>query len=105
MSVNVLKADHHGSCNGVSQRYLDLVRPSWTVASVGAHNDYGHMHEQAKALYHAQNTVVQDGWKWYSDDSVARYGGGRVHHHAVAARHDLSGPSDRSSRQADCAGM
>ena len=24
MRVDVLKADHHGSCNGVTTRYLDL---------------------------------------------------------------------------------
>ena len=51
MSVNVLKANHHGSCNGVTPRYLALIQPQWVVASVGARNDYGHMHNQAKQIY------------------------------------------------------
>jgi len=53
MDVDVLKADHHGSCNGVTARYLAEVRPRRVLVSVGAENDYGHMHEQAKAAYRA----------------------------------------------------
>src|SRR6478672_10388134 len=44
MRVSVLKADHHGSCNGVTPRYLSYITPQWLVASLGARNDYGHMH-------------------------------------------------------------
>src|ERR1700687_4209630 len=51
MRVNVLKADHHGSCNGVTPRYLALTNPRWVVASLGERNDYGHMHAQAKEIY------------------------------------------------------
>jgi competence protein ComEC len=32
MRVDVLKADHHGSCNGVTDLYLDLLKPSLVVA-------------------------------------------------------------------------
>src|SRR6266480_4071043 len=62
MRVNVLKADHHGSCNGVTPRYLVLTHPQWIVVSVGARNDYGHMHSQAKAIYRAA------GVPWYRTD-------------------------------------
>ena len=106
MTASVMKADHHGSCNGVSRRYLDLIQPSWAIASVGATNDYGHMHEQAKSVYHAA------GVPWYRTDgngtvtirSPGTAGGGYT---ITPSRpgSDLSGPSDRESRQEDCAGM
>src|SRR5712671_1569448 len=51
MRVNDLKADHHGSCNGVTPHYLALTDPQWVVASLGARNEYGHMHTQAKDIY------------------------------------------------------
>src|SRR6266566_5478451 len=62
MRVNALKADHHGSCNGVTPRYLELTHPQWVVASLGARNDYGHMHTQAKAIYRTA------GLPWYRTD-------------------------------------
>jgi competence protein ComEC len=106
MRVNVLKADHHGSCNGVTNRYLDLVRPALLVVSVGAVNDYGHMHEQAKRTY------TRHGVPWYRTDqngtitlrSPGRRGGG----YSVAVERggrNASGPSDREANQAKCAGM
>ena len=51
MRVDVLKADHHGSCNGVSSWYLRATQPRWIAASVGADNSFGHMHEQTKQTY------------------------------------------------------
>lgn len=103
MGANVLKADHHGSCNGVTRRYLQLIHPSWVVASVGAHNDYGHMHEQAKAEYRAA------GIPWYRTDqngtitirSPGTAGGGYTITPSRPGQ-DLSGPSDRVSRQGAC---
>jgi competence protein ComEC len=104
MRVNVLKADHHGSCNGVASRYLSLVRPQWVVASLGTRNDYGHMHTQAKKIYR------QAGIPWYRTDengtitirSPGTAGGGFTIN-AERQGTDLDGPSDRVSRQLDCA--
>ena len=62
MRVSVLKADHHGSCSGVTMHYLDLIQPQWVIASVGARNDYGHMHSQAKRLYRSARLP------WYRTD-------------------------------------
>ena len=62
MRVDVLKADHHGSCNGVSSWYLRTTKPRWLAVSVGADNSYGHMHEQATSLYAAH------GIPWYRTD-------------------------------------
>jgi len=103
MRVNVLKADHHGSCNGVTPRYLELTHPQWIVASVGARNDYGHMHSQAKAIYRAA------GVPWYRTDQngtitirSAETAGGSFTITPDRPGTDLDGPSDRTSRQAGC---
>ncbi len=106
MHVDVLKADHHGSCNGVTPRYLELTSPSWVVASVGAVNDYGHMHEQAKAEYRAA------GVPWYRTDqngtitirSAGLAGSGFTITPSRPGR-DLNGPSDRRASARGCAGM
>jgi len=105
MHVDVLKADHHGSCNGVTARYLELLHPTWVVASLGAHNDYGHMHEQAKALY--RNARIP----WYRTDqngtiTIRTSGKASPAPYTIAVGHgtrDMNGPSDRSSHQPDCA--
>jgi competence protein ComEC len=106
MRVDVLKADHHGSCNGVTPRYLDETRPSEVVVSVGAVNDYGHMHSQAKNAY-ARRQIP-----WYRTD---RNGTITIHSagtpgskYSITVEHpgvSLSGPSDRMAHQAQCAGM
>lgn len=103
MRVDVLKADHHGSCNGVTTAYLDALRPRLAVASVGAVNDYGHMHEQAKALYQAH------GVPWYRTDQNGTITfrspgtpGGKYTVTVQRGTTDMSGPSDRRSTQAQC---
>jgi competence protein ComEC len=101
MQVDVLKADHHGSCNGVTPRYLDLLRPSLVVASLGAVNDYGHMHEQAKDQFRRrqldwyrtdQNGTITLKWPAVSGKgySIEVERGGR----------NLDGPSDRKCSEA-----
>jgi len=106
MRVDVLKADHHGSCNGVSDRYLELTRPGLLVVSVGAANDYGHMHEQAKAAYARHHVpwyrTDQNGMITLRSPGVARGG------YTVSVERpgvNLNGPSDRRSTQPGCAGM
>jgi competence protein ComEC len=103
MQVNVLKADHHGSCNGVTPRYLALLKPQWVGVSVGARNDYGHVHSQAKTIYE------QAGVPWYRTDqngtiTIRSAGLPRSGFTITPARAgtDLNGPSDRTSSQAKC---
>jgi competence protein ComEC len=103
MRVDVLKADHHGSCNGVTNAYLDALRPRIATASVGAVNSYGHMHEQAKALYRAH------GVRWYRTDQNGTIElrspgtpGGKYTVTAQRGTTDMSGPSDRLSTQPQC---
>jgi competence protein ComEC len=103
MRVNVLKANHHGSCNGVTPRYLSLLGPQWVVASLGTRNGYGHMHRQAKNVY--RNAGVP----WYRTDrngtitirSPGTAGGGFT----ITPQRSgtgLDGPSDRVSPQIRC---
>lgn len=40
-SVNYIKIPHHGSRNGLYEKYIDLLRPEIAVVSVGAKNRYG----------------------------------------------------------------
>jgi len=103
MSVDVLKADHHGSCNGVTPRYLTLITPKWVVVSVGARNGYGHMHEQAKNIYRTAGTP------WYRTDqngtitirSLGTVSGGFTITPERSGA-NLDGPGDRISQQAGC---
>ena len=106
MHADVLKANHHGSCDGVTDLYLDVVHPSLVVASLGAVNDYGHMHAQTKATY------ARHGIPWYRTDqngtitlrSPGNVGGGYTVTVERGAQNAI-GPSDRRSYQPDCAGM
>lgn len=44
--TDILKAGHHGSSTSSSQKFLDQVKPSLIVISVGTDNDYGHPHKE-----------------------------------------------------------
>lgn len=106
MQVDVLKAGHHGSCNGLTGRHLQLLRPSIVVASLEAVNDYGHMHRQAKELLQRrqldwyrtdQNGTITLRWPAVAGNgySIEVERGGR----------NLDGPSDRRANQPKCRGM
>jgi competence protein ComEC len=103
MRVNVLKADHHGSCNGVDAGYLRVLGPELAVVSVGRQNGYGHMHAQAKTMYRAS------GVPWYRTDqngtvvitSPGTRGGGYAVRVARGKR-NMSGHSDKRSTQSVC---
>jgi competence protein ComEC len=106
MRVSVLKADHHGSCNGVTANYLAAVEPEWVVASVGARNDYGHMHTQAKAIYRQASVP------WYRTDQngtiTIRSPGAEGKGFSITPERpgaSLDGPSDRTSSQEKCVGQ
>ena len=103
MRVDVLKADHHGSCNGVTDLYLDLLKPSLVVASLAAVNDYGHMHTQAKSMY------SRHGVPWYRTDQngtiTLRSPGEPGSRYTVSVERggkNMSGPSDRRSSSPAC---
>lgn len=103
MKVEVLKANHHGSCNGVSSRFVDLVNPALVTFSVGADNTYGHVHTQTKDLF------SRYGKPWYRTDqngnitfrSPGTAGGGYTITIDRGARSE-SGLPDRASSQTAC---
>lgn len=101
MKVHVLKANHHGSCDGVSPWYLSATSPEWLALSLGDRNAYGHMHTQAKTQY------ARRGIPWYRTDrngtitfrSPGTPGGGYTVS-VTKGVHTEAGTSDRASR--DC---
>ena len=103
MRVDVLKADHHGSCNGMSSWYLHATQPRWIVASVGADNSYGHMHEQTKQMY-ARFQIP-----WYRTDRNGTIvfrtpgtAGGGFTVDVARGSPSMDGDADRQSSQQDC---
>jgi competence protein ComEC len=103
MHATVLKADHHGSCNGVTSAYLDAIQPTTVTASVGAVNTYHHMHTQAQDEYRLK------GIPWYRTDqngtiTIASPGtaGGKLSIRVQRGMPNMSGPSDGPSSQSMC---
>jgi len=66
MNVDVVKGNHHGSCNGINSRFLDLTTPSWITFGVSATNGYQHVHTQTKDLLTARSIP------WYRSDGNGR---------------------------------
>jgi beta-lactamase superfamily II metal-dependent hydrolase len=50
-TVTLLKAAHHGSANGVTERWARATRPAVVVISVGVGNSYGHPAPEVVALW------------------------------------------------------
>jgi hypothetical protein len=73
----VLKLAHHGSRNGTDARWLKIVRPRLTVASMGRGNEFGHPHPETLALLERRAIpllrtdpngtvmIVGDGSRWW----------------------------------------
>lgn len=40
--VTILKVPHHGAKNSLNSNFLDQIKPSLAIFSVGADNKYGH---------------------------------------------------------------
>lgn len=106
MNVNVVKGNHHGSCNGINSRFLDLTTPDWITFGVSATNGYHHVHTQTKDLLAAR------GVPWYRSDGNGRItfttpgtpGGG----YSVSVEKgsaSMHGAADETSSQAECANL
>jgi competence protein ComEC len=98
MRATVLKGDHHGSCDGISPRYLDLVRPEVVVLSLQAANDYGYVHSQTLDLLRAQRIP------WYRTDqngTITITVPPHAKYNVAVERGgpNMSGPSDRPARR------
>jgi competence protein ComEC len=94
MRSTAMKADHHGSCDGISPRYLDLVRPELVMLSLAATNDYGYVHAQTLDLLQRRRIP------WYRTDqngtiTVTVPPRGRYSVAVERGTMNMRGPSDR----------
>ncbi|HEX8692975.1 MAG TPA: hypothetical protein VF746_11175 [Longimicrobium sp.] len=103
MDVDVLKADHHGSCNGITSRLLDLVTPAYVTMGVGSSNGYGHVHTQTKTLLSGRAVP------WYRTDTNGRITittpgtvGGGYTVSVASGTASMDGASDATSADTDC---
>ena len=97
MRATVLKGNHHGSCDGISPRYLDLVRPEIAILSLAALNDYGYAHAQTLNLLRRRRIP------WYRTDqngtvTITVPPTGAYGVTVERGGPDMRGPSDRRAR-------
>jgi competence protein ComEC len=103
MNVDVLKAGHHGSCNGISTRLLDLTTPTYVTMGVSSTNTYGHVHTQTKTLLSGRSIP------WYRTDENGRItitspgtvGGGYTTSY-VRGSASMNGSADATSADSSC---
>lgn len=103
MKVNILKANHHGSCNGISDQFLRGTRPDWAIVSLAEQNEYGHIHEQTKGFLNRYSIP------WYRTDqngtiTITAPGTPNSGYTINVAKGDrnMDGPSDRVASQRGC---
>ena len=97
MRATALKGDHHGSCDGVSARYLDLVQPQVVALSLAATNDYGYVHVQTLDLLFSRRIP------WYRTDqngtiTITVPPRGTFGVSVERGTSNMRGPSDRPAR-------
>jgi beta-lactamase superfamily II metal-dependent hydrolase len=104
--VDVVKGNHHGSCNGIDSRFLDLTTPSWITFGVSSTNGYEHVHTQTKTLLSGRSIP------WYRTDENGRItftspgtpgGGYSVSVESGVA--SMDGDADATSPQPACASL
>jgi competence protein ComEC len=103
LDVRVLKGNHHGSCNGVTARWLQLTSPERTTFGVASTNTFGHVHEQTKALHRTASA------SWHRSDQngrvVYRTGGTPGSGYQVSVERgqaNMDGQPDRLAAEATC---
>lgn len=106
MRARILKANHHGSCNGVTRRYLDLVSPEVVVMSLADDNVFGFVHTQTLDVLRERETP------WYRTDvngtvTIRTSGVAGAGYTISVERGGASqaGLQDRVSTQVDCKTM
>ena len=76
-AIDVLQVPHHGSKTGLTQVFLDKIKPKFAVISVGKNNKYGHPSQEALSLLNDNNIkflrtdknkdieIISDGKSWW----------------------------------------
>ena len=57
--VDILKVPHHGSKNGLTKNFLQVISPRLAVISVGKNNPYGHPAKKILEMLKAENVKVK----------------------------------------------
>ncbi|HEX8907356.1 MAG TPA: lamin tail domain-containing protein [Longimicrobiaceae bacterium] len=103
MNVDVLKADHHGSCNGITSRLLDLLTPTYVTMGVSSTNTYHHVHTQTKTLLSSRSIP------WYRTDENGQITfttpgtvGGGYSVSFVRGSASMNGTADAASSDTSC---
>jgi beta-lactamase superfamily II metal-dependent hydrolase len=103
MNVDVLKADHHGSCNGITSRLLDLLTPTYVTMGVSSTNTYHHVHTQTKTLLSGRSIP------WYRTDENGQITftssgtpGGGYSVSIVRGSASMNGTADAASTDTSC---
>jgi beta-lactamase superfamily II metal-dependent hydrolase len=106
MNVDVLKADHHGSCNGITSRLLDLLTPTYVTMGVSSTNTYHHVHNQTKTLLSGRSIP------WYRTDENGRITftssgtpGGGYSVSIIRGSASMNGSADATSSDTICNGL
>lgn len=58
LSCDVYMAGHHGSAGSSSERFLQALKPQYTVISVGEDNQYGHPSQEAMQRFKAAGVKI-----------------------------------------------
>lgn len=59
LKADILKVPHHGSHNGLTEKFLNLADPTSAVISVGKHNSFGHPSKNILDLLKAKNINIR----------------------------------------------
>lgn len=103
MKVDILKGNHHGSCNGITTQFLRATRPKEIIVSLADSNDYGHIHDQTKSL------LEHNDIPWYRTDqngtiTIMSPGTAQSGYTVSVSRgtENMNGRSDRKANQRGC---
>lgn len=75
LKCDVLKLGHHGSSDGISDRFMKKARPQYGIISCARDNAYGHPHRETVALLKDYNVTS---YRTYEDGSIRAVSDGKT---------------------------
>lgn len=58
-NINLIKIPHHGSKNGLTKKFLEIINPQAAVISVGKNNSYGHPAKEVLEMLKAKKIKIK----------------------------------------------